>query len=171
MTAATVASAGMTAFAVTVMVASDVGVIAEITCEQRLNRRVARADDTAEQTDACLRERHLRAAADTAANQDVRAVVAEHGRKRAVSLTVCIHNGRRNDLSVFNIVNLERFGVTEMLKDLFVFISNCNFHHKLRSAADRRLIVFYKIICFPHESPCRSGIYRFINSNCAIPVQ
>jgi hypothetical protein len=28
-----------------------------------------------------------------------------------------------------------------MLEDLFVFISNCNFHHKLRSAADRRLIL------------------------------
>ena len=63
--------------------------------------------------------------------QGIRAEVAEHRRKRAVTLSVRADNGRGNDFTAFDLVNLERFRATEVLEDLFVFISNCNFHRNL----------------------------------------
>ena len=71
MATAAVAAAGMTAFAVTVMVASDVGIITEVAREQCLNCRIARTNDTAEQRNACLRKCHLCTATNTTTNEDI----------------------------------------------------------------------------------------------------
>ncbi len=165
MTAAAVTAAGMTAVSmlVIVVVASDVGVIAEITRKQCLDSRVAGAYDTAKQTNACLRESHLRTAANTTADQNISIQTCKDGSKRTMSLSVRVYHSGGNDLSILNVVNLERLGVTEMLKDLFVFISNCNSHNNSP--------FLYKIICCPHESACTFGIYWRINSSCASPVQ
>ena len=46
-----------------------------------------------------------------------------------MSAAASIHNLRRNDFSIFHIVDFKLFGVTEVLKDFSVFISDCNSHN------------------------------------------
>ena len=135
MTAAVVRAATVVATAVStvavlviVVVALDVGVIAEIVCKKRLDRCIARTADTAVELDACLRKSHLCATADTSADQYRYILLCEKSRKRTVTATVRIHDRCGNDLAVLYCVDLKLLGVSEMLKDLSVFVSNCNFH-------------------------------------------
>ena len=46
----------------------------------------------------------------------------------AVTAAVGVNNFRMDDFAVRNFIKLELFGVTEMLKNLTVFIGNCKFH-------------------------------------------
>ena len=39
------------------------------------------------------------------------------------------------DFAVRSFIKLELFGVAEMLKDLTVFIGNCNFHNRISFAS------------------------------------
>ena len=128
--AATVISTIMTPIAVlmVVVVALDVRVIAESVCKKRLDRLVARAADTAVELDARLRKSHLCTAADPATDQYRYILLCEKSRKRAVTATVRIHDRCENDLAILYCVDLKLLGVSEMLKDLSVFVSNCNFH-------------------------------------------
>ena len=46
-----------------------------------------------------------------------------------MSAAASIHNLRRNDFSIFHIVDFKLFGVTEVMKDFSIFISDCNSHN------------------------------------------
>ena len=74
-----------------VVVALDIGVIAEIVRKIRLDRCIARTADTAIELDARLCKSHLRATADTSADENVSADDRQKSRKCSVSLTVCIN--------------------------------------------------------------------------------
>ena len=52
----------------------------------------------------------------------------EHLRQRAVTFAPGVHHGLGGYLSVLHIVQLELFGMSEMLKNLSVVIGDCNFH-------------------------------------------
>ena len=93
---ATVVSAAVTALAVlvTVVVALDVGVIAEIICKKCLDCRVTRAADTAIELDACLCKSHLCATANASADKYVSADDLQKPSKRSVSLTIGIDHLR-----------------------------------------------------------------------------
>lgn len=62
------------------------------------------------------------------AYQRIHAVRFEHLRQRAVTFALGVHHGLGGYLSVLHIVQLELFGMSEMLKDLSVVIGDCNFH-------------------------------------------
>ena len=128
--AATVVTTAVSTVAVLVIVvvALDVGVIAEIVRKKRLDCCIARTADTAVEFDARLRKRHLCATADTAADQYRYILLCEKSRKRTVTATVRIHDRCGNDLAVLYVIYLELFSMSEMLKDLSVFVSNCYFH-------------------------------------------
>ena len=130
MRAAAVISTIMPTFSMlmVVVVALDVRIIAEIVRKIRLDRCIARTADTAEKLNACICESHLSTAADPAADQYRYVLLCEKSRKRAVTATVRIHDRCGNDLAVLYCVDLKLLGVSEMLKDLSVFVSNCNFH-------------------------------------------
>ena len=70
-----------------VVVALDIGVIAEIVRKIRLDRCIARTADTAVELDARLRKSHLCATADTSADENVSADDRQKSRKCSVSLT------------------------------------------------------------------------------------
>ena len=74
---AAVVAAGVAALAVlvVVMVAVNVGVVAEIADKQRGNCRVRLTADAAAELDTRLSQRRLRAAADAAAEQCINAVL------------------------------------------------------------------------------------------------
>lgn len=50
-------------------------------------------------------------------------------RKCTVSLTVCVNNAAFYYFTLFNIINLKLFGMTEMLEDFTVFVSYSNSHN------------------------------------------
>ena len=131
MIAAAVVTAGVTSFAVLMVmeVTVNIGIVAQISAEQCAHRCVSVAADTAVELDACFGQSCLRTAADASADQSVHAVLHQEACQCAVAAAVGINNFRMRDFAVRSFINLELFSVAEMLKNLTVFIGNCNFHN------------------------------------------
>ena len=51
-----------------------------------------------------------------------------------MTAAVGVNDFRMSDFAVRSFINLELLGVAEMLKDLTVFIGNCNFHNAISFA-------------------------------------
>ena len=131
MRSAAVICASMSTFSVLVVVviAFDVGIIAKITFHKSLNRFVAISADTAKELDTCIGKRHLCATADASANQYVYAERRQNRCECAVSLTVGGGDYAACDDAVLHGIYLKFLGVTEMLKNLSVFMCYRNFHN------------------------------------------
>ena len=88
--AASVASAAVTAFSVLVivMIASDVGVVAEVTGDQGFNRRVARTTDTAVKLDTRFGKSHLCATANSSADQSICSEILKKGCQSSVTKAI-----------------------------------------------------------------------------------
>ena len=117
-----------TGMAFAVMVAADVGIVVQVAGQECFHSVIGIAGNTAVELDAGLRQSHLRAAADAAADQNVNTAVEQEICQSAVTAAVGIHDLGGDDSTVFNIVNLELLGVAEMLENQLVCVSNCNFH-------------------------------------------
>ena len=130
MRSAAVTTAGVSFFAVIVivMIASDLGVEVQFICKQSIYRLVARAADTAEKLNARTLKSHLSTAANPAADQYRYVLLREKSHKCTVTVSVRIHYLGRNDLTVLYRVDLKLLGMSEVLKDLSVIISYCNFY-------------------------------------------
>ena len=127
-TAVTTAIVSFFAVFVIVMIAFDLGVEVQFICEQSVYCPVARAANSAEKLNACICESHLSTAANPAADQYRYVLLREKSRKCTVTVSVRIHYLGRNDLTVLYRVDLKLIGMSEVLKDLSVIISYCNFH-------------------------------------------
>ena len=136
MLTAAVVTAGVTflAMLVVMVVAVNIGVVAQISAEQCAHRRVSVPTDTTVELDTRFGQSRLRTAADASANQSVHAVLHQEACQCAVAAAVGINNFRMNDFAVRSFIKLELFSVTEMLKNLTVFIGNCNFHNGISFA-------------------------------------
>ena len=125
----TMAVAGMAlAVLMVVVVTSHVGIVGKRTVEESCNCRVCIAGNTAEQADACVCEGYLCAAADTAADKCVNALDGEEACQCTVAAAVGVHNLRVYNLSVSYFINLKLSRMSEVLKNLSVFVSYCDFH-------------------------------------------
>jgi len=132
--AAAVIAAGV-AFAVVMvmMVALNIGIKAQITCQEVCDRCVGIAAAATVKLNTCLSQGHLCTAADAAADQNICIQCAQNtGQGTVTAATGVDHFGCHNG-AVLNFVNLELLGVTEMLEDLAVGVSYCNFHNLNRS--------------------------------------
>ena len=130
MLAAAVFAAGMIAVAVcmVMMVAVHVGIKGKRSCQQGRYGFVCRTLHAAVQGDAGLSQSHLRAAADTAADQRIDALSLQKSGQRAMAAAHRVDDFCTDDCTVFYFVNLKLFRVAEMLENLALFICNCNFH-------------------------------------------
>ena len=92
--AAAMIAAGMALFMVmrTVMIALDIGIIAQAACNKRLHRSVRIAGNTTVKLNARCRQSHLGTAADTAADQHIRLKGRQHTGQCSVAAAVGIHN-------------------------------------------------------------------------------
>ena len=126
MLAAAVVAAGVTSFAVLVVmvVTVNIGIVAQISAEQCAHRRVSVPADTTVEFDTRLGQSCLRTAADASANQSVHAVLHQETCQCAVTAAVGINNFRMNDFAVRRFIKLELLSVNEMLKNLNVFIGD-----------------------------------------------
>ena len=131
MLTAAVVTAGVTSFAMrmVMVVTVNIGVVAQTSAEQSLHRCVSVPADTAVELDARLGQSCLRTAANASANQSVHTVLHQEACQCAVAAAVGINNFRMRDFAIRSFINLELFGMAEMLKNLTVFIGNCNFHN------------------------------------------
>ena len=136
MIAAAVVTAGVTSFAVrmVMVVTVNIGIVAQISAEQCAHRCVSVPADTAVELDARFGQSCLRTAADASANQSVHAVLHQEACQCAVTAAVGVNDFRMSDFAVHSFIKLELLGVAEMLKDLTVFIGNCNFHNRISFA-------------------------------------
>ena len=127
---AAVASAAVSAFPVLVvmMVAANGGIIMKRAVQQRPHRVVRAAAHAAVQPDPRLRQGLLGAAADSAADQGVRAVCGQEPRQRAVAAAHGVHNFFAGDSAVGHVVELELPAMAEMLENRSVLISSRNLH-------------------------------------------
>ena len=131
MFAAAVVTAGVTSLAVlmVMMVTVNIGIVAQTSVEQCAHRRISVPADTAVELDARLGQCCLRTAADASADQSVYTVLHQEACQCAVTAAIGVNDFRMSDFTVRSFIKLKLFGVAEMLKNLTVFIGNCNFHN------------------------------------------
>ncbi len=146
----------------TVVVTSGVGIIGERSFRKSLCGVIRRALDSGIEHDSHIRKRCLGSHADPAADQSVCFYCLQETRKGAVSVPVGINNLLIHDLSIFDVIQLELFGVAKVLEDLSVFICNCN-SHGIRSFPDDFLIdldrsIFTVSACDQQPFPIHKGI-------------
>ena len=131
MIAAAVVTADVTSFAVrmVMVVTVNIGIVVQTSAEQCVHRCVSVPADTAVELDTRLGQSCLRTAADASANQSVHTVLHQEACQCTVTAAVGVNDFRMSDFAVRSFINLELFSVAEMLKNLTVFIGNCNFHN------------------------------------------
>ena len=117
-----------TGMAFTVMVAADVGIVVQVACQECFHSVIGIAGNTAVELDTGLSQSHLRAAADAATDQNVNTAAKQEACQSAVTAAVGIHDLGGYDGAIFNVGDLKLLGVTEMLEDQLVCVSNCDFH-------------------------------------------
>ena len=111
-----------------VVVAADIGIIIQIAGQECFHSIVSVTGNAALELDASLSQSHLCAAADAATNQDINTAAEQETCQSAVAAAVGIHDLGGDDGAVFYVVDLKLLGVSDMLEDQFVCVSNCDFH-------------------------------------------
>ena len=89
---------------VIVMVATHTGIIVKIACQIIQHNIICIAPHTAVELNTGLVQRHLCAATNAAANEDVHILFLQEACQSAVTVTGSIYHLRRSDLAVFYIV-------------------------------------------------------------------
>ena len=125
---AAVVAAGMLLSVMVVVIAFCIRVIGKCSGDIGSNCVVCVTADTAEQLDARLSKGHLSAAADAAADENSNAELGKQACQCAVAASVGIYYFCIYDFAILYLVELKLRGMTEVLKDLSVFIGYCNFH-------------------------------------------
>lgn len=133
MASTAVITTGVTASLMIVMIAADIRIITQAAGKKSCNCVIRISVAAAVKPDACLRQCVLSAAADAAADQSIDSVLNQKAGKSAMTAAIGIDHFCIGDRSVFHFINLKLFGVSEMLKNFSVFISNCDFHNVLVS--------------------------------------
>ena len=124
---ATVVAAGVLCTVVVVMVTFYIRIESERAAEECFDCSIAGTVNTTEKLDAGLGKCHLCAATDAAANKSINTENRKKSRKCSVTATVSINNFAVYNFSVLCGIDLKLLGMTEVLKDLSVLMSYCNF--------------------------------------------
>lgn len=128
--AASMVAAGMAlAVVMVVMIAAYVGIIRQLPCQECLHRFVRVTGDTAVNLNTGTCQSHLRATADAAANQDLRAHAAQQSCQSAVAAAAGIIDLRGHHPAILNLINFKLRSMSKMLKDFPLPISNRDFHN------------------------------------------
>ena len=97
---------------VVVMITPDIGVEVQLACCQCFCCCISVAGNTTIKPDTHIAQCHLGTAANTAADQGIHLQCTQDACQCTMSAAASIHNLRRNDFSIFHIVDFKLFGVT-----------------------------------------------------------
>ena len=121
-------AAGMALAVIMMMTALRVGIVVQASGQKRRHRFIRISLHAGIQTDPRVVQRHPRAHSDPAADQRLHAVRLQEARQRSVSATLCADHRFLRHLSILCLIQLEALTMSEMLKNLSVFIGYRNFH-------------------------------------------
>ena len=124
----TVVMAAVSVVMMSVMVTAGIRIERKGSLGKSLRCFVSRPLNPGIKSDPGIRERHLRAHTDPAADQGVSLCRLQETRQRAVSASVGIYDLLICDLTVLNVIQLKLLRMAKMLKDLSVFKRNCDSH-------------------------------------------
>ena len=113
---------------VVMMITMCIRIIFQITLRESFCCRVRRALNTGIEFYTRIGQRHLRAHADATADQRVNFRCLKESGQRAVSASIGVYYLFSCDPAVLCVIQLELFGMTEMLEDFSVFIGDCDSH-------------------------------------------
>ena len=102
--------------------------------QKRRDRLVRAARNSAVDGYARVRERRFGAAAHAAADEHVRAVIAEKLRQRAVTCAFGVHHARGDYPAVFRLIKFEFFRAPEV-RENFAVVECCRNYHFITSFA------------------------------------
>ena len=128
LTAAVVAANMTFAMVVIVMATLHIGIEVQFVFQKSGHSGIRIAGHAAVQLDSGSRQSSPGTAADTAADQNIGAQRVQDAGQRAVSASVGVHNLGSSHASILYVIDLKLFGVTKVLENLSVFVSNCNSH-------------------------------------------
>lgn len=109
--------------------AHNVGIKVKRSSKQSLNGLVRLTGDASVQLNVSGLQSSAGTAADSAADQDIDLQCGENTGQCSVSAAVGVYYLRGEDFAVLNIIKLKLLGMTEVLKNFSVFISNCDSHY------------------------------------------
>ena len=118
-----------------------IGIISQVSFCQCLGSFISTAGHAAIELDSCRCQRHLCAAANSAADQCIHIQRSEHASQSTVTAAVGIYNFRRDNLSILNIIDLKLSSVAKMLENFSVFIGNCNSHNGFSFRFFKQMVV------------------------------
>ena len=127
-TAAVVAANMTFAMVMVVMAALHIGIEVQFVFQESSHSGIRISGYSAIKLDTCRRQSSLSATADTAADQNIGTQRIQDSGQRAVSASVGVHNLGSNHTSILYVIDLELCGVTKVLENLSVLVSNCNSH-------------------------------------------
>ena len=112
-----------------VMAASYVGIEFQRTIEQILDGFIGTARNAAIEVNRSGRQGLLSSAADAAGNDGIDFLGLQEADQGTMTLTIGVDDVGLDDITVFNIIDLEFFRMAEMLEYIPIFIRNCYSHH------------------------------------------
>ena len=124
---ATVVATSVTLAVMVVVVTFYVRIKSKRAAEECFDCGITGTADSAVKPDASLSECHLCATADATANKCIHVECGKQSCKCSVTAAVGINHFAIDYFPVLCDINLELLGMTEVLKDLSVFLSYCNF--------------------------------------------
>lgn len=114
---------------VAMMAAMHVRIISEVSGQQSVHSIIGAASYTSIEGDSGFCQRILCAGANASTNQRVNVQIREQNCKCAMAAAFCAYNFCICNFPVCNVIYFELFGMPEVLKNISIFISNCNFHN------------------------------------------
>ena len=116
---------------VVVMITPDIGVEVQFACYQCFCCCISVAGNTTIKPDTHIAQCHLGTAANTAADQGIYAMCNQESSQCAVTASIGIDYFGTYNLAICNVIDLECFCVSKVLKNFSIFISNCNLHNDI----------------------------------------
>ena len=152
------------------VVALGIGVIFQSSFSEGSRRSIRRSLYTGIELNSCISKRHLSTHTDTSADQSISLYRLQEACKSSVTASIGINDLLIDDRSLFNIIQLELFGMTEVLEDFSVFICDCD-SHDICSFLDDLLIdldrfVFTVSACDQQPFPIHKGVSDLFS--CAV---
>ena len=98
------------------VVALDIGVVIQLSCQEGFHRSIRISGYTAVELDSRCCQRHLGTAADAAANQHLCLQGLQHACQCAMAAAVGIHHRGGDYLAVLHIIDLKQLGVSKVLE-------------------------------------------------------